>query len=1366
MADNWYQDSPIVDAPRAPAAPRPVARGSAAAQALGGAAEAPQPVRQPPASAARGIQPPAAAPAASDAWWEAAPVVQAPQAAQAAPQREVGVGEGIARTIGQAAIPVTRAIGLAASSLAGLVGGEAAQDAVFRKTDETVDSMRREYEFRPEEQVGLPTQVAGGILSAPIELVGGFGAQRGIDTAAEVLQRGGTGAEAAKAGGVSGAVNVGLNLLPVKAGGAVGRVVERQVARGIGQKAAPIVAGGITGGAIAGAGDVAGTAAENAALPEGEEFDTMRRESQPGIAAGLGAAFGGAAGRGASRAAARAAPAEAPPRAGVEAPAGSVGAAGADVETARRERAAGLAVPIELSKGEAMGEAGKFEQMQFERETAKQGDVGEPLRQAAAEKNERLIRNFDAYIDETGAEAVMPRDVGESVDRALRKKLEARKADISKAYQVAEEAGDMAEPVRTDALVEYLNKTGPESINAPVLQTVREKLVQLGGAKRDGEGGLTAGEIPINDLEEIRKMINRVADTTPTNMTFGREVKDRIDAMTADAGGDLYREARRLRTDLGREFNNRAVINDLIRNKRGSADRAVALEDVLDRAILRRGVDDVKHLRSVLQTAGPEGAQAWKDLQGQVLSHLKEQATKSVQRDIRGNPVVSAAGLDKAIRALDDGRLELIFGKKGAETLRDLNDVANNVLTSPPGSVNTSNTAATLRSMVVNAIDTMVTFSATGVPAPALMVMKKALQTIRERGVKKRVAQALEQPANLRPAGERLRFGEIDQETGEVSPTAAQETVGARPEGATDARLAEIERLRAATSNPDALDVLDRRQRKVEAEIAAARDEAERRQRAEELDAMARGSSDPEIRKALAARAEKLRGGAIPVGEAREVTVQQAEPAAPIEPTQIPTGEATELTPEQVEPAPRPAEAPRSAAGSDVDTELTMLQPGAPAKGTKKQPMYKLAGDDEGMPEKAIDTGKRSPFNGKPVFSVVDAAGNELLKIHVADTADQALQLARDLPAKRAANANQPQPQPTYDILTPKAAKEPRSAWKMHRGETDRLAGPDEFFYHVTTHSNARAILRDGLVPGNAQMFGGAYAGHSKGRVFLTDRDGVNFWKKKVEAQLHHKFDNPPAVAVVRIPKSKVLGAVADEIGTKDASANAYFVEGKTLFKRGDEGGLPAEPFKQRAELENSLRAKFGHKLIDALQKRNVITMGDAPADVPRDAQGRFTGSTVELFHDRLDADTAPGVLMHEVGMHYGMEKMLGAQRYAELLADVAKMRQRPEVAKAWADVERNYPDLKPGDDDFVSEVAAHLVESAPDKPIVRRIIDAPRAYLYRQFGVNVGKADPGLLRALAVGALRKSAGVEAVSPNPAALATAGEVEEEETATQ
>lgn len=1171
MADNWYQDSPIVDAPSAPAAPRPVARGSSAAQALGGSTTAPPPVKQPGATAARGISQPPASPA-SDAWWEGAPVVQEPPAAPVAPPpREVGMGEGIARIVGQAAIPVAKTLGLATASLANLVGGREAADAVFRKTDEVVGDMQREYEFRPDEEVGLPTQVLGGIASTPIELVGGFGTQHGINRAAEVLQRGGTGAEAAKAGGVSGAVHAGLNLLPVKAGGAVGRVAERVVEKGVGRALAPTVAGGITGGTIAGGGDVLGTAAENAALPEGERFQDLRQEASPGISAGLGAAFGAGAGRG-SRAS-RKARAEAAPEpsqrapAGSEAPAGSVGAAGSDVEMQRRQRAAALPVPIELSKGEAMGAEGKHAQMQFERETAKDAETGEALRQAAAEKNDRLQRNLEVMIEDTGAEiGTGPESrqaVGEAVSGALQGRINEWKDRIQQAYSKAREAGDMAEPVSTARLVDYLNEKGPESINAKVLQTVREKLVQLGGAKRDGEGGLVAGEMPINDLEEVRKMINRVSET-PVDMHFGGELKSRIDAATENVGGDLYREARRLRTEYGREFGDRAVINDLVRTKRGSADRAVGLHEVFRRSILNRGPADVIHLRDTLNRAGDAGRQAWKELQGQTLRHIQEQATKNVQRDIRGNPITSAAGLDRAIKALDaDGRLDAIFGKKGAEQLRDLNDVANNVLTSPPGAVNTSNTAATLRQHLGTAFDTAITFMMSGAPVPAWTVFKKARQELANRKVKRQVSEALAQPEGLMPAegAERARFN-AEANPNQVEPGAAPAGTEAPVSGtpvvprgteegaaATDPRLAEIDRLRAATTNPEAHAVLDERRRKVEREIAASRKEARQFQQADELDALARSSSDPEIRKALAERADKLRGGAIPVGEAQEVTVQHA---APVEPTQIPAGEAVELTPEQVEPAPRPAEAPRSAAGSDTEAELTMLQPGAPARGTRRQP----AGD----------------------------------------------------------------------------------------------------------------------------------------------------------------------------------------------------------MKKG--GEVPANPFKARAELENNLRATFGHKLIDALQKRNVITMGDAPADVPRDAQGRFTGSAVELFHNRLDADTAPGVLMHEVGMHYGMEKMLGETRYAELLDDVAKMRQRPEVARAWQQVLDAY-ELKEGSPEFLSEVAAHLVESAPGQPIVRRIIDAPRAYLYRQFGVNVGKTDPGLLRALATGALRKSAGVEAVSPNVASLATAGAKQEE-----
>jgi hypothetical protein len=127
------------------------------------------------------------------------------------------------------------------------------------------------------------------------------------------------------------------------------------------------------------------------------------------------------------------------------------------------------------------------------------------------------------------------------------------------------------------------------------------------------------------------------------------------------------------------------------------ADRQVALEDVWSHAIMKGSLDDVRHVRRVLQTGGEEGQQAWRELQGQTLNWIKDEATKNVATDTRGNPIVSAAQLNKAIRTLDaDGKLDFMFGKRGAQQLRDINELAKVVFTSPPGSVNSSNTASVL----------------------------------------------------------------------------------------------------------------------------------------------------------------------------------------------------------------------------------------------------------------------------------------------------------------------------------------------------------------------------------------------------------------------------------------------------------------------------------------------------------------------------------------------------------------------------------------------------------------------------------------------------------------------------------------------
>lgn len=78
--------------------------------------------------------------------------------------------------------------------------------------------------------------------------------------------------------------------------------------------------------------------------------------------------------------------------------------------------------------------------------------------------------------------------------------------------------------------------------------------------------------------------------------------------------------------------------------------------------------------------------------------------------------------------------------------------------------------------------------------------------------------------------------------------------------------------------------------------------------------------------------------------------------------------------------------------------------------------------------------------------------------------------------------------------------------------------------YHVTYAANLPGISRDGLLPMARSNFGGGYAGHSRDKVFLTDRDGVRYWASKLKDMADNRMDNPmmegmfPVVLRVEIP--------------------------------------------------------------------------------------------------------------------------------------------------------------------------------------------------------------------------------------------------------
>lgn len=423
---------------------------------------------------------------------------------------------------------------------------------------------------------------------------------------------------------------------------------------------------------------------------------------------------------------------------------GSAGAAAVDVGTVRQAQAQDLPIPIQLTEGQ---KTRSFEQQRFERETAKIPEAGAPLRERFATQNLQLTQNLDEFIDQAGATLTETRAVGELVDKTLRERAAKDKARIRVLYKNAEKAGELEKPVSIQPVADWLNENRASRVEEGLMAKVQRKLDAMEAAEGDfKDGSLQLKEMTINQAEDVRKFINSETNSAdPREVRVASILKGAIDDSTEGAGGTIYQQARKARAKYAKEYENVGLVKQLLGTKRGTDDRSIALENVVNKVVLSpsTSLDEMRSVRRLLQTktGGKEGqgAQAWREIQGGVLRHIQEQMTKNVARDQYGNPVVSPAALDKVIKQLDQsGKLDYIFGKRGAEQLRTINDVAKDVLTSPPGTVNTSNTATVLAGMMDIAISGTV-----GVPAPIASSMKILTGSIRDAKLKAKVKKAL-----------------------------------------------------------------------------------------------------------------------------------------------------------------------------------------------------------------------------------------------------------------------------------------------------------------------------------------------------------------------------------------------------------------------------------------------------------------------------------------------------------------------------------------------------------------------------------------------------------------------------------------------
>jgi len=365
------------------------------------------------------------------------------------------------------------------------------------------------------------------------------------------------------------------------------------------------------------------------------------------------------------------------------------GAGAAEVPQAivRAQMAEQLRVPIKLSKGQATRDLG---QQQFEIETMKTyaDDVGKPLIAAQELRNLQVGQNLDAYVDATGAKVANPfllRPTGEAVDEALRETATKARKEYKSAYDVARASEEGQQRVNVQGIIDQLDTMEAEAVNAPVINSAKIKLGQL--AKN--------GEMTLNEIEEVRKMVNRLSGDTPSNMAFGGDIKTMIDAVTENAGGDLFKEARRKRTKFANEFENIGLIDDLLSKKPNSNDRVVALEKVFDKSVMQSDLDSLKSLGYTLKKT-EKGQQAWAELKGQTIENLRNAITSNIETDSLGQRTFNPKQFDVIVKNLDkSGKLDYLLGKSGAQEIRNLRDTVI-AINSPVKGINTSNTSSAI----------------------------------------------------------------------------------------------------------------------------------------------------------------------------------------------------------------------------------------------------------------------------------------------------------------------------------------------------------------------------------------------------------------------------------------------------------------------------------------------------------------------------------------------------------------------------------------------------------------------------------------------------------------------------------------------
>lgn len=193
-----------------------------------------------------------------------------------------------------------------------------------------------------------------------------------------------------------------------------------------------------------------------------------------------------------------------------------------------------------------------------------------------------------------------------------------------------------------------------------------------------------------------------------------------------------------------------------------------------------------------------------------------------------------------------------------------------------------------------------------------------------------------------------------------------------------------------------------------------------------------------------------------------------------------------------------------------------------------------------------------------------------------------------------------------------------------------------------------------------------------------------------------------------------------------------------------------------RAETQNTgetaetitteLVQEFGPN-VNAMQESGRLVVVDSVEQLPANVKMSSTANgaydsksqTSYIVANRIEKGQGRRALLHEVGEHHGLEKMVGKD-YTALLNRLKTLRkQNADIDALFGEVQTQYPELEVNSAPFLQEVMAKLGERAPNNTLFRRMVGAVKNFLRRLGIYDVNRFSDADIQDMILNSLRVS---------------------------